>query len=150
MTSNCPLIQPLRALHIGKACVFLLAVVTLSVGAEQADSELVAAERLVPYSEDSVARGARLFATNCTACHGRDGKALIDIVADATDLTEPVRWRNGIREQDIYRSLTEGAGYDMPPFKHQFPDKDDIWDLINWIISTWPSEDRAALLDQKK
>ena len=105
--------------------------------------------RLVPYSDESVRIGRSLFSMNCTSCHGHDGKAQIDFVSDATDLTNPDRWRNGNTLQDIYRSLTEGAGNDMPPFKYQFTDDKDIWHLMNWIVSKWTPEQRKNLLEQK-
>lgn len=106
--------------------------------------------RVVAYSEESVAEGRRLFLLHCTACHGRDGKARIDFVSDATDLTQPVRWRNGTSEADIFDSLSEGAGYDMPPFKYQLTDDKDRWHLVNWIISTWPADERARLLGEQQ
>lgn len=118
------------------------------ISAEQAvaASDTATAKRLVAYSEASAAAGRKWFLLKCTACHGQDGKARIDFVSDATDLTDPERWRNGITQADVYRSLTEGAGYDMPPFKYQITDEKKIWHLINWIISTWTEEQRNALL----
>ncbi len=41
------------------------------------------------YQGPSIARGKILFARDCTECHGADGKSLVDVVANATDLTDP-------------------------------------------------------------
>ena len=38
---------------------------------------------------EAVERGARLFQQHCTQCHGRDGRAEPDVIADATNLTLP-------------------------------------------------------------
>jgi hypothetical protein len=61
----------------------------------------------------------------CNACHGNDGKALIEVVANATDLTNPSVWKNGTEEGLIYRSIRDGAGLSMP----QVDDQQDIWHL---------------------
>jgi mono/diheme cytochrome c family protein len=124
----------------------VMACTVLSVVSVNANDEVT---RTVPYSEESVAKGALLFARNCTTCHGNDGKARVDFVADATDLTDPERWRNGITEKDIYTSLTKGAGFDMPPYEYRLLNKDDSWHLINWIISRWTPEQRAIVLANK-
>ena len=52
-------------------------------------------EPTVPYGEASILAGQRLYGIHCPACHGRDGRARIDFVSDATDLTTPSRYRNG-------------------------------------------------------
>jgi len=42
-----------------------------------------------PSTPESVQAGAQLYLHYCTACHGKDGRALMDVISDATDLTEP-------------------------------------------------------------
>jgi mono/diheme cytochrome c family protein len=107
------------------------------------DSKLSAAEAKklknpVPFTKGSIAKGRNLFIRNCTGCHGQDGKSMVDVVADATDLTEPKGYRNGSTDGEMYRSIRDGAGASMPTFKSQFPLDDDLWHLVNYIHSLWP------------
>ena len=99
----------------------------------------------VPYTKDSINKGRILFARDCAACHGADGKAEVDVVANATNLTEPQLWRSGTSEGEIFRSIRDGAGEAMPPFKAQFQKDEEIWGLVNFIRSLWPEPQRPKL-----
>ena len=103
----------------------------------------------VTFSKESIARGRELFARNCTACHGNDGKSQVDVVANATDLTEPKMWRSGTSEGEIFRSIRDGAGDSMPSFKAQFRKEEDLWHLVNFIRSLWPEPMRPKLQSEK-
>lgn len=103
----------------------------------------------VPYTRASIARGRILYANDCTGCHGNDGKAQVDVIADATDLTEPKLWKSGITEGEIYRSIRDGAGISMPPFKSQIRKSEDLWHLVNYIRSLWPEAQRPKLQPEK-
>jgi mono/diheme cytochrome c family protein len=93
----------------------------------------------VPTSSDSIARGKRLYQTHgCANCHGADGKALVEIVANATDLTDPSVWKNGTDEGLVFRSIRDGAGLAMPPFKTEVTEQEDLWHLVNFVRSLWP------------
>ena len=95
----------------------------------------------VPSSSDSIARGKRLYQTHgCANCHGADGKALIEVVANATDLTDPAVWKNGTSEGLVFRSIRDGAGLAMPPFKTEVDSQDDLWHLVNFVRSLWPAK----------
>ena len=95
----------------------------------------------VPSSSDSIARGKRLYQTHgCANCHGADGKALIEVVANATDLTDPSVWKNGTSEGLVFRSIRDGAGLAMPPFKTEVDAQDDLWHLVNFVRSLWPAK----------
>jgi mono/diheme cytochrome c family protein len=99
----------------------------------------------IPYSKKSITRGRTIFLGSCTACHGMDGKAQVDVVADATDLTSPKLWRNGTTEGEIFKSIRDGAGTGMPPFKFQIHQEEDLWNLVNYIRSLWPESMRPQL-----
>jgi len=103
------------------------------------------AETQVAYSDDSVAQGATTYQRFCTECHGKDGRALMDVISDATDLTDPDAYYNGSTREDMYRSISDGAGVGMPPWKTQFKDEQDMWHLVNFIRSLWTQEQRSAL-----
>ena len=99
----------------------------------------------IPFSKESIARGRAVFARNCTACHGADGKSEVDVVANATDLTEPKLWRSGTAEGEVFRSIRDGAGDTMPSFKSQLQKEEDLWHLVNFIRSLWPESMRPKL-----
>jgi len=95
----------------------------------------------VAYSLASVAKGKALFLSNCTACHGNDGKSQVDVISDATDLTEPLLYRHGISDTDIETSIRSGRGGVMPAWGSTFK-PDEIAHLRNFIKSLWPEDKR--------
>jgi mono/diheme cytochrome c family protein len=97
----------------------------------------------VAYSEESIASGAQLYTQYCTECHGKDGRAQMDVISDASNLTEPVEYYNGSTQADIFNSIKNGAGVGMPPWGAQIND-DGIWNLVNFIRSLWTEEQRSA------
>ena len=97
----------------------------------------------VPYSEESVALGAQLFQQRCTECHGEDGRAQVDVISDATDLTWPEDYYSGGTSEDIFNSISKGAGVAMPAFGNQLGEE-EIWHLVNFIRSLWTDEQREA------
>ncbi len=94
----------------------------------------------VPADAASVSRGAQTFQQYCTECHGRDGRAQVDVISDATDLTDPEAYYSGTSEQDIYNSIAFGAGVAMPPWESQLKSEAEIWHLVNFIRSLWADE----------
>lgn len=101
----------------------------------------------VPFSTSSIARGRTLFLRDCKECHGADGKSQVDVVANATDLTEPKYWTSGTTEGEVFRSIRDGAGDAMPPFQEKIEDEKDIWHMVNFIRSLWPEPARPKLQD---
>jgi len=89
----------------------------------------------VPADEASVARGAQLYLHYCTECHGRDGRAQMDVISDATDLTDPDAYYSGSSEQEIFTSIANGAGVAMPAWRSQLGNDESIWDVVNFIRS---------------
>lgn len=103
----------------------------------------------VPFTKKSIAQGRSLFLRNCAGCHGNDAKAMVDVVADATDLTEPKVWKNGTTEGEIFRSIRDGQGASMPSFKTQIAREEDLWNLVNFIRSLWPESMRPPLQERE-
>jgi mono/diheme cytochrome c family protein len=103
----------------------------------------------VAYSKKSIDRGRVIFLQNCTSCHGENGKAEGSLIADATDLTTPSLYKSGTSEGEIFRSIRDGAGDQMPAFKSQLASEADIWNLVNFIRSLWPESMRPPLQDDK-
>jgi mono/diheme cytochrome c family protein len=94
----------------------------------------------------AVARGQAAYGRlGCAACHGADGRGT-DAVAsgltddwnrpiEATDLTEPWRFRGGPSARDIYLRLRTGmSGTPMPSFASAAPE-DELWDLAQYVES---------------
>ena len=100
----------------------------------------------VPYSEKSIARGKTLFMRQCTECHGADGKAQIDVIADASDLTQPKFYYSGSTPGEVFRSIKKGAGVAMPPFEAKIKKDEDIWHLVNFTMSLWPKSEQPELV----
>jgi mono/diheme cytochrome c family protein len=104
----------------------------------------------VPYTKKSIAKGRGLFVRSCTGCHGPDGKATVDVVANATDLTSPKLYQSGGSEGEMFRSIRDGQGASMPSFKGQIQPEEDIWNLVNFIRSLWPESMRPQLEADKE
>jgi mono/diheme cytochrome c family protein len=104
----------------------------------------------VANTKKSITRGRVIFMQNCTSCHGENGKAEGSLVADATDLTSPQLYKSGTSEGEIFHSIRDGAGDQMPAFKSQLDSETDIWNLVNFIRSLWPESARPAVQDDAK
>ncbi len=100
----------------------------------------------IPYSAESVQTGQQLFMLNCTSCHGNDGKATVNFVADATNLTTPDQWRGGNSKQHIFDAIKSGQAVDMPAFEWILNDEEEIWHLVNFVLSLWPDQAREQAL----
>jgi mono/diheme cytochrome c family protein len=107
----------------------------------------MAGEPAVPYTRESIEKGRALYANLCTECHGRDGKSLVDVISDATDLTEPDLYRNGSSDAAIDQSIRDGAGSGMPPYGSRLKSGDDVGHLRNFIKSLWPEARHPPLAD---
>lgn len=93
-----------------------------------------------PADAAAVARGAQNFQQYCTECHGRDGRAQLDVIADATDLTLPADYYNGSTDQDIYNSIANGAGVAMPAWRAQLGSDEAVWDMVYFVKSLWAEQ----------
>ena len=102
----------------------------------------------IPFTKKSVANGRSMFVRYCAGCHGNDGKATVDVVADATDLTSPKLWKNGTSDGEIFRSIRDGQSASMPAFQPQIHPEEDLWHLVNFIHSLWPESMRPPLQEK--
>ena len=100
-------------------------------------ASLLVADDAAAAEQASVERGGQLFLQYCTECHGRDGRAQIDVISDATDLTYPADYYNGSTDQDIFTSIANGAGVAMPGWRAQLGSDEAVWDLVAFIKSLW-------------
>ena len=107
------------------------------------DDQAVAAVNPTPNTPAAEKRGRTHYLRHCQNCHGFDGRALENVDFEATDLTDPERWRFGTTDGDLFRSTKFGAGLDMPPFEAELDDT-EIWELVHYLRSIGPEEYRAA------
>ncbi len=63
--------------------------------------------------EAAAARGQEIFAEQCAACHGDDGKG--DVAFGAPDLTDAI-WLYGSSKDAVVESIRTGRGGQMPPW----------------------------------
>ena len=106
----------------------------------------VAADVAVPNTADSIGKGRALFLNLCAGCHGVDGKAQIDVVANATDLTDPSGYKNGSDVATITKSIRDGSGAVMPAWGPVLKDPADIGHLLNYVRSLWPEAQRPPIV----
>ena len=122
---------------------------TLQLNSQTPPLSLAEAKKLknpIPFTKKAIAQGRNVFMRNCTMCHGADGKATEDVVGNATDLTSPKLWRNGTSDGEIFRDIRDGVG-EMPAFKSQIHQEEDLWNLVNFVHSLWPESMRPPLQD---
>jgi len=99
-------------------------------------------------SIESFQRGKKLFADNCSECHGSLGrgngkKRLKDDFGVRTwprDLTKPWTFRGGSAPHDIYTRITVGIlGTQMPSFDDPESKKrlnpGQRWDIVNYVVT---------------
>ncbi len=127
--------------------------VTRGAAATQDDNGRLTEEQVkqlknpIPFSKASIAKGLILYRRDCVECHGADGKSQVDVIANATDLTEPKYWKSGITQGEVFRSIRDGAGDSMPPFSDTIEKEEDLWHVVNYVISLWPEDARPKLND---
>jgi len=92
-------------------------------------------------SKAAARAGKATYLRLCQYCHGADGKALENIDFEATNLTDPTRYRHGTEPAAIFNSIKNGVGDDMLPFKDKLNDE-QIWQLVSFILSIGPEERR--------
>jgi mono/diheme cytochrome c family protein len=135
------------------ACIAALSFAHADEASEPAEQKKVDFKTLkspVPYTATSIRRGQITYNRYCTECHGHDGKAQIDVIADATDLTSPHLYYSGTTEGEIFRSIRDGAGINMPPYKMQIRREEELWHLVNYIRSLWPKDKQPELQEDQK
>lgn len=114
----------------------LLALAEISLAAE-----FVTAISPDAYSKSAAERGRSHYLINCQQCHDADGRALANIDYIAADLTAPDTWYYGDNPLNIFYSIKNGAGLEMPPFKDSLSDE-VIWQIVAHILNIGPRETR--------
>ena len=121
--------------HVFKSRALLSFVLVVACGAQ--------ADDVSPLTNSKAAAraGKATYLRLCQYCHGADGKALENIDFEATNLTDPTRYRHGTEAAAIFNSIKNGAGDDMLPFKDKLNDE-QIWQVVSFILSIGPEDRR--------
>jgi mono/diheme cytochrome c family protein len=95
------------------------------------------ADRVNPVkpTEESLAKGKKLYGIDCAMCHGKGGDGKGDMASDmknVTDFTNPDSLKNS-SDGALFYVIRNGKG-EMPPEGDRAKD-DDIWNLVNYIRS---------------
>lgn len=105
-------------------------------------------ENPIPVTEVSIATGQALFQKNCVACHGPgatgEGSLLEGVDAANADLTAAHVLDHP--DGELYRWIREGiSGTMMPGFEDALSDE-EIWHLVNYILSLQETAGGPSLL----
>lgn len=88
---------------------------------------------------EAVREGRKTYLRLCQYCHGADGRAQANPDFEAPSLRDPSQWRYGTSDGELFVSIKDGAGHEMPPFRKQLED-DQIWQLVLYVRSIGPRD----------
>jgi mono/diheme cytochrome c family protein len=127
--------------RVSAAVKTIVCAVVASIGAFLAPGSSVelsaqAAGNPIPSSAESIKAGGLVFAKNCRACHGIQGKG------DGTAIPPGVKpanlvagqWKHGGTDADLFKTIKGGVGpaFDMQAWGDRLSDE-EIWNVINYI-----------------
>jgi mono/diheme cytochrome c family protein len=86
-------------------------------------------------TQESLAKGKKLYVIDCAMCHGKDGDGKGDMASDmknVTDFTNPDAMKDRT-DGELFYVIRNGRG-EMPPEGDRAKD-DEIWNMVNYIRS---------------
>ncbi len=98
----------------------------------------------IAYSKSSIREGRKSYLRLCQDCHGFDGRAQAVRDFDAPNLRTPDIWRYGSSNGELFVTIRDGAGHEMPPFGKKL-DAGKTWRLVHYLRSIGPKESRPAI-----
>ncbi len=94
-------------------------------------------------TEESIARGQMLFATNCSQCHGEtgrgDGPLASSLPLQPANLYDHIPYHP---DQFFFNVITSGLGGVMPAFGSSLSDE-DRWNILNYLRATFREDPLA-------
>jgi mono/diheme cytochrome c family protein len=84
-------------------------------------------------SEESLAKGKKLYGIDCAMCHGKAGDGKGDMATDfknVTDFTNPEALK-GRTDGELFYAVRNGKA-DMPP-EGDRAKNDDVWNMVNYV-----------------
>lgn len=93
----------------------------------------------LPYDEQTIRRGAAVYAQACAACHGATGNGDGPAARSLNPPPANLAWGSSMqmmrRDSFLYRTIEEGGapvGSAMPALKHALPEK-DVWAVVTYV-----------------
>ncbi|NQU43115.1 c-type cytochrome, partial [bacterium] len=96
-------------------------------------------EQAIAGKVEQVERGSSVYDLNCQSCHGPEGRGTG--VPRARNFTSLENWKNGPTIPEMFRTLYNGLGREMPSFQH-LP-MDDRFAAIHYIRTFNPNYPNA-------
>jgi len=88
----------------------------------------------VKSSSESIASGKEVWSLHCMSCHGKtglgDGKKAAQLKTQPSDFTKASFQSQS--DGSLFYKVVAGRG-DMPSFKKKIPEKEDIWNVVNYM-----------------
>lgn len=105
----------------------------------------------VGYTAEAIATGSTLYAVNCSACHGRDGRGEGSVAHSLPNARRNLNDRVfDRREGDLFWSIAHGIpGTPMPGFATQMSDP-EMWSLIQFLDAQTAAQNALAMSDRIK
>ena len=135
--------QTIALLGIGLIAVFATAA-PQSVPDKQSRAKARQLKNPIVYSKSSIREGRKSYLRLCQDCHGFDGRAQAVRDFDAPNLRTPDIWRYGSSDGELFVTIRDGAGHEMPPFGKKL-DAGKTWQLVHYLRSIGPKELRPAV-----
>jgi mono/diheme cytochrome c family protein len=110
--------------------------------------EYEGATSTLPKNEETVRAGARLYAQNCTSCHGKDGlgdgDATLAVSPSPALLAWMVQRPIAVDPYLLWTIADGGAQFEsaMPAYKDRLS-RDDIWRIVAYMRAGFPAIDDA-------
>ncbi len=119
--------------------------ITILLAADQRLSQEEARKltNLVALSDEVLRDGRKSYLRLCQYCHGADGRAQANPDFAAPSLREPAEWNYGSTDGEIFVSIRDGAGHEMPPFGKQLSEE-QIWRVVHYLRSIGPESTRPS------
>ncbi|HXH13339.1 MAG TPA: cytochrome c, partial [Alphaproteobacteria bacterium] len=125
---------------------------------ERRDVRTVEIPPVPTMTPERLARGRQLYIdAECWQCHGEsgrgDGPSALELKDNTglpiapTDLTRPLRFKNGATPQDLYRTLMTGLlGTPMPSYADAL-EPEQAWDVVFYVLSLSKDGQQAMASD---
>jgi len=97
-------------------------------------AEDTARKNPVKFTENSVARGKKIYGSQCAMCHGQNADGKGDAAADMGIVPPDFTKADALKDRtdgDLFAILSQGSGV-MPGQQERMKDKQK-WDLINFL-----------------
>lgn len=133
--------------------VVVVAAVAACARGGNAASAQASASAVIARNPGSSSDGAAVYLTNCSSCHGADGRGLPDMfppLAHSAVVTGDPRVLIKIVEDGIQgRVVVDGVSYDgdMPQWKGQISDE-QLAAVITYVRSAWKNRASGVTLAQ--